>query len=267
MDRCPTCQAGLSAPGDVSKQSTEVRTARKLVIQPGITRITVATAPVRKETAGQWAARGGGGTPTILNSSDSSAGPKEARAAALRLQGRASRAEGQTAGKPATRVSALGRKAGAGPGKGDQARPEPGVHPRLPGHSGEAPAPSLLLPTQRTDSPPGRRSHFHPWLHSASEHVQRWLSAKDYNENGIQTPSAQGPPGSSPHGAPPATAPNHRESWQDCPHFPDEEIKSRKVARLGNRLRLDGPQQQGQDRALCWQSHHATTPLGGGPGE
>ena len=155
MDRCPTCQAGLSAPGDVSKQSTEVCTARKLVIQPGITRITAATAPVRKETAGQWAARGGGGTPTILNSSDSSAGPKEARAAALRLQGRASRAEGQTAGKPATRVSALGRKAGAGPGKGDQARPEPGVHPRLPGHSGEAPAPSLLLPSSlRAPWPP-----------------------------------------------------------------------------------------------------------------
>lgn len=68
-------------------------------MQPGITRITVATAPVRKETAGRWAAPGGGGAPAILNSSDLSAGPREARAAALQLQGRASRAEGQTAGK------------------------------------------------------------------------------------------------------------------------------------------------------------------------
>lgn len=85
---------------------------------------------------------GGGGTPAVLNNSDSSTGPEAA--------GRASRAEGQTAGKPAIRVSAPGRKVGAGPRKGDQARPEPGtargllqagVHPWLSGHSGEAPAP------------------------------------------------------------------------------------------------------------------------------
>ena len=70
------------------------------MIQPG----AVAAAPVRKETAGRWASRGRGGTPAVLNSSDSSAGPEAA--------GRALRAEGQTAGKSATRVSVPGRKVG-----------------------------------------------------------------------------------------------------------------------------------------------------------
>ena len=97
MGQCPTCQVGLSAPRDISKQSIKVCTARKLVIQPG----AVAAAPVRKETAGRWASRGRGGTPAVLNSSDSSAGPEAA--------GRALRAEGQTAGKPATRWSATPR--------------------------------------------------------------------------------------------------------------------------------------------------------------
>ena len=49
MGQCPTCQVGLSAPRDISKQSIKVCTARKLVIQPG----AVAAAPVRKETATQ----------------------------------------------------------------------------------------------------------------------------------------------------------------------------------------------------------------------
>lgn len=53
MGQCPTCQAGLSAPRDINNQSTKVRTARKLVIQPE----AVAAAPVRKETAGRWALR------------------------------------------------------------------------------------------------------------------------------------------------------------------------------------------------------------------
>lgn len=237
-------------------------------MQPGITRITVATAPLRKETAGRWAARGGGGTPAILNSSDLSAGPREVKAAALRLQGRASRAEGQTEGKPATRVSALGRKVGAG--RATRPALSPGSTPGSQATQEKPPPPPCSCPPRGQTrllegvltSTPGFTAQVNV---SGGGCPQRTITkvkcklrlfrdhrAPAHTERRLQ----QRPRGS-----------NHRESWQDCPHFPDEEIKSRKVARLGNRLRLDGPQQQGQDRALCWQSHHVTTPLGGRPGE
>ena len=133
------------------------------------------------------------------------------------------------------------------------------------------PPPSLLLSTQRTDSPPGRRSHFRPPLHSASEHVaggrgpQRTLTRTKCKLGLLRD-----------HWAPAHTASclqqrprgsSHRESWQDCPHFRDEEIKSRKVASPGHRLGLDRPSGKARTGHCVGEATTSPPALGGRPGE
>lgn len=117
------------------------------MVQPG----AVTAALVRTETARRWAAQGGGGTPlhAVLNSSDWRAGPREARAAALRLQGeprgprvrlRESQRESECARQEGRSRSRAGRPGPPQPGAA-RGLLQAGVRPPLPGHSGEAPAP------------------------------------------------------------------------------------------------------------------------------
>ena len=141
------CQARLSAPEtSVTRAQTSAQPGHSWPSQGR------AAAPVRTETAGWWAARGGGGTPPPrpLKQQRLARGPQGGEGGTPAAAGRASQAEGQTAGKP-ERVSvpqegrSRSRAGRPGPPQPGAARGllQAGVHPSLPGHSGEFPAPSL----------------------------------------------------------------------------------------------------------------------------